>query len=152
MKILVCAIVSGFHKSGYVMDMLNLINHVPWCSIHSCVCILLKEVNACFECQERRKAPRSGGGTEANRVDLNSIRLNFFGDILKPVGALAPQFLHLCWVHHCKYICWWSTKKFAIHLAIYLLSNKHRTTKACIYSNLCTMRNNFRSFSKVYGY
>ena len=62
---------SGFRKSGYVVDMLNLINHVPLYSTHSCVySYLLEKVNACFECQERRKEPRSGGGTEANRVDL----------------------------------------------------------------------------------
>ena len=56
----------------------------------------LEKVNACFECQEHRKAPRSGGGTEANRVDLYGKKSNFYGDILKSVGAIAPQFLRLC--------------------------------------------------------
>ena len=93
MKILVCSIMSGFRKSGYVVDMLNLINHIPLYSTHSCVySYLLEKVNACFECQERRKAPGAQRLTGLICMANNLISMETFLNL----GAIAPQFLRLC--------------------------------------------------------
>ena len=44
-----------------------------------------------FESEERRKTLRSGGPYRLNRVDLFGKNLrNFYGHILKSVGAMAP--------------------------------------------------------------